>query len=120
MANILIVDDSNTMRQMVAYTLESAGHTVTEAIDAASALQLTNSANFDLVITDVNMPGMNGLELVRQLRQQVSLKTKPILVLTTEAGADKKSLGRQAGATGWIIKPFDPQSLLEILPRVLN
>lgn len=120
MASILVVDDSNTMRTMVTFTLESVGHRVTEAADARIALELTGTTEFDLVITDVNMPGMNGIELVRQLRKLECMKFKPILVLTTEDSAQRKAEGRQAGATGWIVKPFDPQALLQILPRVLN
>lgn len=120
MANILIVDDSTTMRQMLTFTLESAGHEVREAVDADQALEMTAGASFDLVITDVNMPGLNGIELVRRLRQREAFRVKPILVLTTESSAQRKAEGREAGATGWIVKPFDPQTLLQILPRVLN
>ncbi len=120
MATILIVDDSATMRQMVAFTLTSAGHDVVQAEDANQALLSIQKTVPDLVITDLNMPGINGLDLVRALRKIASTQNKPILVLTTEADAQIKAEGRQAGATGWIVKPFDPQALLKVLPRVLS
>jgi two-component system, chemotaxis family, chemotaxis protein CheY len=119
MAKILVVDDSVTMRQMVSFTLEKAGHTVLIADSGISALKLTDKERFDLVITDINMPGMSGLELIKELRMRQAMRTKPILVLTTEADAEKKAAGRAAGATGWLVKPFDPSTLLEVLPRVL-
>jgi two-component system, chemotaxis family, chemotaxis protein CheY len=120
MAKVLIIDDSITMRQMVAFTLEKAGHEVQVADGALAALKITDTERFDLFITDLNMPGMNGLELIKELRMRQASRTKPILVLTTEADADKKAAGRAAGATGWIVKPFDPQALLAVLPRVLH
>lgn len=120
MANILIVDDSATMRQMISFTLTSAGHDVTEAEDGAIALQHVQSQAPDLIITDVNMPGINGIDLVRALRQNPSTHNKPILVLTTEHDAEVKARGRAAGATGWIVKPFNPDALLNVLPRVLS
>jgi two-component system, chemotaxis family, chemotaxis protein CheY len=120
MAKVLIIDDSITMRQMVSFTLEKAGHEVHEAGGGFEALKLTDKERFDLFITDLNMPGMNGLELIKELRMRQGSRNKPILVLTTEADATKKAAGRAAGATGWIVKPFDPQALLAVLPRVLN
>jgi two-component system, chemotaxis family, chemotaxis protein CheY len=120
MASILVVDDSATMRQMVSFTLTEAGHEVHEAEDAQAALTWLDSKVPDLVITDVNMPGMNGIELVREIRLREPLKSKPILVLTTEHEPEMKARGREAGATGWIVKPFDPQALLNVLPRVLK
>jgi two-component system, chemotaxis family, chemotaxis protein CheY len=120
MAKVLIIDDSITMRQMVAFTLEKAGHEVQMAENGIAALKLTDKQRFDLFITDLNMPGMNGLELIKELRMRQASRSKPILVLTTEADADKKAAGRAAGATGWIVKPFDPNALLAVLPRVLN
>ena len=119
MATILVVDDSTTMRQMVAFTLTSAGHDVTEAPDGNQALAKAKQKKFDLVITDVNMPGMNGIDLVQSLRALPDCKFIPILVLTTEAGAELKQKGRSAGATGWIVKPFNPEILLETLKKVL-
>jgi len=120
MATILVVDDSTTMRQMVAFTLTSAGHDVTEAPDGNNALATAKSKKFDLVITDVNMPGMNGIDLVQSLRALPECKFIPILVLTTEAGADLKQKGKSAGATGWIVKPFNPEVLLQTLKKVLD
>jgi len=119
MAQILVVDDSTTMRQMVAFTLTSAGHEVVEAPDGNQALATAKQKKFDLVITDVNMPGMNGIDLVQSLRALPDCKFIPILVLTTEAGADLKQKGKSAGATGWIVKPFNPEVLLETLKKVL-
>ena len=120
MARILVVDDSTTMRQMVSFTLTDAGHEVTEAPDGAKALTEAKAKKFDLVITDVNMPGMNGLDLVKSLRAIADFKFVPILVLTTEAGQDVKSRGREAGATGWIVKPFSPEVLIQTLRKVLD
>ena len=120
MAAILVVDDSTTMRQMVAFTLTSAGHEVVEAPDGNKALALAKERKFDLVITDVNMPGMNGIDLVQGLRALPDCKFIPILVLTTEAGAELKEKGKSAGATGWIVKPFNPEVLLDTLKKVLD
>ena len=120
MARILVVDDSTTMRQMVSFTLTENGHEVTEAPDGARALVEAKARRFDLVITDVNMPGMNGIDLVKCLRELPDTKFTPILVLTTEAGQDAKTRGRDAGATGWIVKPFSPEVLLTTLRKVLD
>ena len=120
MARILVVDDSTTMRQMVSFTLVDAGHDVVEAEDAAKALSTARGKKFDLVITDVNMPGMNGIDLVKCLRDLPEFKFTPILVLTTESAQDVKSRGRDAGATGWIVKPFSPDVLLATLKKVLD
>jgi len=118
MAQILVVDDSTTMRQMVAFTLTSAGHEVVEAPDGNQALATAKEKRFDLVITDINMPGMNGIDLVQSLRALPDCKFIPILVLTTEAGADLKQKGKSAGATGWIVKPFNPVKLVDAIRRV--
>ncbi|SRR6266571_3592148 len=120
MAAILVVDDSITMRQMVVFTLTSAGHEVVEAADGNKALAAAKQRKFDLVITDVNMPGMNGIDLVQNLRGLPECKFIPILVLTTEAGAEVKQKGKGAGATGWIVKPFNPEVLLDTLKKVLD
>jgi two-component system, chemotaxis family, chemotaxis protein CheY len=119
MSKILVVDDSVTMRQMIAFTLEKAGHEVELADNGNTALIACDKERFDLVITDINMPGMGGFELIKELRMRQATRTKPILVLTTEGDAEKKAAGRAAGATGWIVKPFNPQALLDVLPRVL-
>jgi len=119
-ARILVVDDSTTMRQMVSFTLQDAGHEVTEAADGIAALAEAKGRKFDLVITDVNMPGMNGIDLVKSLRALADFKFTPILVLTTEAGQDVKAKGREVGATGWIVKPFSPEVLIQTLRKVLD
>ena len=115
---VLIVDDSASMRQMVEFTLNGAGHDVTSAVDGVDALAKAKSAKFDLVITDVNMPNMDGITLVKELRGTMGYRTIPILLLTTESSADKKGQGKAAGATGWIVKPFNPEKLLSTVARV--
>lgn len=116
----MAVDDSASMRQMVAFTLKSAGHSVTEASDGNEALTLAKSAQFDLVLSDVNMPNMDGLSLARELRSLPNFKFTPILMLTTESGMDKKTEGKAAGATGWIVKPFNPDQLLATIKKVMG
>lgn len=116
---ILAVDDSASMRQMVRYTLEGAGYKVVQAADGIEALEFAKSSPADLVLTDVNMPRMDGLTLVRELRGLSSYKFTPMLVLTTESGQDTKQRGKQAGATGWIVKPFNPEQLLATIAKVL-
>lgn len=120
MANILTVDDSASMRQMISFTLKGAGFNVTEASDGVDALNKAKTNAFNLVITDVNMPNMDGITLTRELRSLPSYKFTPILTLTTEAGADKKQEGKAAGATGWIVKPFNPDQLLATVKKVLG
>lgn len=120
MASILAVDDSASMRQMVAMTLKQAGYEVVEAVDGEAALQLAKSKAFNLVLTDVNMPKMDGITLTRQLRALPNYKFTPILTLTTESAADKKQEGKAAGATGWIVKPFNPDQLLATVKKVLG
>lgn len=120
MAKILAVDDSASMRQMVAFTLKSAGHEVVEASDGTQGLSIAQTAKFDLVLTDVNMPQMDGITLTTELRKLPGYKFTPILVLTTEAGGDKKMAGKAAGATGWLVKPFNPDQLLATIKRVLG
>lgn len=117
-ARILVVDDSTSMRQMVSFALTSAGYDVEEAEDGDVALDCARKSRFNLVITDVNMPNMDGISLIRELRQLPDYKFTPLLMLTTESGADKKSDGRAAGATGWLVKPFDPDQLVATVRRV--
>ena len=116
---ILAVDDSASMRHMVRFTLESAGYQVMQAADGVEALELAKANSADLVLTDVNMPNMDGISLVRELRALDSYKFVPMLVLTTESGSDTKQRGKAAGATGWIVKPFNPEQLLATIARVL-
>lgn len=120
MANILAVDDSATMRQMVVMTLKDAGYDVVDAADGESALQLAKSKSFNLVLTDVNMPNMDGIALIRELRALPGYKFTPILTLTTESASEKKQEGKAAGATGWIVKPFNPEQLLATVKKVLD
>ncbi len=120
MASILAVDDSASMRQMVSFTLKSAGYEVIEAADGVDALEKAKAQTVDLVVTDVNMPNKDGITLIRDLRALPAYKFKPILMLTTESGPEKKQQGKQAGATGWIVKPFNPDQLLKTIKKVLN
>ncbi|MCP5150010.1 MAG: response regulator [Ectothiorhodospiraceae bacterium] len=120
MANILAVDDSASMRQMVSFTLKGAGHAVVEAADGAQALEIAKKRGVDLVVTDVNMPKMDGISLIKELRALPTYKFTPILMLTTESGAAKKQEGKAAGATGWIVKPFDPDQLVATIKKVLG
>ncbi len=120
MASILAVDDSASMRQMVSFTLKSAGHQVTEAEDGVAALNLARSGSFDLVLTDVNMPNMDGITLIGELRKLPNYKFTPLLMLTTESSSDKKMAGKNAGATGWIVKPFNPDQLLAVIKKALG
>ncbi|MBV8681114.1 MAG: response regulator [Aquitalea sp.] len=117
---VLTVDDSASIRQMVTFTLKSAGYEVVEAIDGNGGLARAQADNFDLILTDQNMPGMDGLNLIRALRKLPTYGTTPILMLTTESGDQMKSLGRAAGATGWLVKPFDPQKLLDVVKRLVG
>ena len=116
----LTVDDSKTMREMVSFTLKNAGFDVIEAEDGVDALAKVGETPLDLIITDINMPNMDGLTLTRELRSLPDYKFTPILVLTTEAGGDKKQEGKSAGATGWIVKPFNPDQLLNTVKRVMG
>lgn len=120
MASILAVDDSPSMRQMVSYTLEKAGYDVVLANDGQEALDIAQKTDVTLVITDINMPVMDGITLVRKLRELQAYRYKPILILTTESTTEKKMQGKEAGATGWIVKPFDPDKLVSTLRRVLD
>ncbi|MBX9606473.1 MAG: response regulator [Gammaproteobacteria bacterium] len=120
MPNILAVDDSASMRQMVAFTLKGAGYGVIEAVDGKDALEKAKTGAADVVLTDVNMPNMDGIELIRQLRALPKYKFTPMLLLTTESGADKKAAGKAAGATGWLVKPFNPDQLLATIAKVLG
>lgn len=120
MKKILAVDDSASMRQMVSFTLKKAGFDVTEAKDGVEALEIAKSNSFDAVISDVNMPNMDGITLISHLRQLPAFKFTPLLMLTTESGMDKKSEGKAAGATGWIVKPFNPEQLLAVINKVIR
>ncbi len=116
---ILTVDDSSTMRQMITFTLKGANFDVLEAGDGVEALEVAKGKKLSLIITDVNMPRMDGITLVQRLRALPEFKFTPILVLTTESDATMKQKGKEAGATGWIVKPFSPEKLLDVVNKVI-
>ncbi len=118
MANILIVDDSVSIRKMVKFALETAEHNVVEAIDGKTGLAEAQQEQYDIVVTDVNMPNMDGIELTRNLRTLPNYKYTPIIMLTTEAMEEKKAEGKAAGVTGWILKPFQPNKLIAVVNKV--
>ena len=120
MHSILAVDDSASMRQMVSFTLKNAGYDVVEAVDGEDAIEKTRSRDFNLVLTDQNMPRLDGIGLTRKLRDNPKFKSTPILILTTESGEQMKQAGRAAGATGWLVKPFDPAKLIEVIGKVIR
>jgi two-component system chemotaxis response regulator CheY len=117
---ILTVDDSASIRQMVSFTLKDAGYEVLEAVDGRDALAKLSGGTAQMVLTDLNMPNMDGIELIRNLRANPSFKFMPIIMLTTESQAEKKQEGKAAGATGWIVKPFKPEQLLAVVKKVLG
>ena len=119
---ILVVDDSTSIRQMVAFTLKSAGYAVIEAADGQEGLDKANASSdtISLVLTDQNMPRIDGLTLIKTLRSLPKFVTTPILMLTTESSDDMKAQGKAAGATGWLVKPFDPHKLLEVVKKVIG
>jgi two-component system chemotaxis response regulator CheY len=117
---VLVVDDSPTMRQMVAFTLTSAGYQVVDAGNGKEAVGKVNGgAKPDLVVTDLNMPEMDGITLIKEIRKMPALKFTPILMLTTEASDDKKKAGQAAGGAGWIVKPFNPEQMMAVIKKVL-
>jgi two-component system, chemotaxis family, chemotaxis protein CheY len=119
MQSILAVDDSASMRKMVSFTLTGAGFHVVEAVDGQDAYEKAQTHAIDLVLTDQNMPRLDGLGLTRKLREQAKFKNTPILILTTESSDLMKQEGRSAGATGWLVKPFDPGRLIEVIQKVI-
>ena len=119
MASVLTVDDSPSIRQAIKIALAGEGYSVAEAGDGAEGLAKAGGGGFDLIITDLNMPVMDGLTMIRQLRTKPAGTGVPILFLTTESDADIKAQAKAAGATGWLTKPFDPQQLVRIVKKVL-
>lgn len=115
---VLTVDDSRTIRDMVCFTLRGAGYEVAEAPDAQAGLNLLKTAKFDCIISDINMPGMDGIAFTKAVRATPTHRSAPILLLTTESDPDKKTAGKQAGATGWLTKPFNPDKLIETVRKV--
>jgi two-component system chemotaxis response regulator CheY len=120
MQSILAVDDSASMRQMVSFTLKNAGFNVVEAVDGEDAWEKAAGREFSLVLTDQNMPRLDGISLTRRLREDPKFRRTPILILTTECSDQMKQAGRAAGATGWLVKPFDPAKLVEVIGKVIR
>jgi two-component system chemotaxis response regulator CheY len=120
MARILAVDDSPVMRQMVKATLAEAGHEVAQAANGEEALRMAAGQVFDMVITDLNMPVMDGLALIRKLRELPAYSSMPMIALTTESTTEVKRAGREAGATAWVVKPFNPQRLIGAVTELLK
>jgi len=116
----LIVDDSASMRQLIAFTIKDAGHEVLLAETGREALEKLKGARADMVITDLNMPEMDGIELIRELRGMADYKFVPILMLTTESQVAKREEGRAAGASGWIVKPFSPEKLIDVVKKFIK
>ena len=117
---IMTVDDSTSIRQMVGFTLKREGFEVVEAVDGKDAVSQLDSTTIDMMITDLNMPNMDGIELIKKVRTKPQYKFIPIVMLTTESQEDKKQAGKAAGATGWIVKPFKPDQLLTVIKKVLR
>ena len=117
---VLAVDDSASIRQMVSFTLKSAGYEVIEAVDGQDGLDKAKAKSVNLILTDQNMPRMDGLTLIKNLRGLPQYASTPILMLTTESSDAMKSQGRAAGATGCLVKPFDPQKLIEVVRKVIG
>lgn len=117
---IMTVDDSASIRQMVSFTLRDAGYEVIEAVDGKDALAKVDNQALNMVITDLNMPNLDGIGLIRALRVLPSCKFVPIVMLTTESQAEKKQEGKAVGATGWIVKPFKPEQLIAVVKKVLG
>jgi two-component system, chemotaxis family, chemotaxis protein CheY len=120
MFSILTVDDSASIRQMVAFTLKGAGYNVIEAADGVEGLDKAREKTVNLVLTDQNMPRLDGIGLVKALRGMPVYNSTPILILTTESSDTMKAKGREAGATGWLVKPFDPVRLIEVVKKVIR
>ena len=117
---ILAVDDSASIRGMVSFTLKSAGYEVVEAVDGQDGFEKARGKRVNLVLTDQNMPRMDGLTLIRSLRGIPEYRSVPILMLTTESGQEMKAKGKAAGATGWLVKPFDPRQLVSVVKKVVG
>jgi two-component system chemotaxis response regulator CheY len=117
---IMTVDDSASVRQMVSFTLRQAGYEVLEAVDGKDALSKLDGNPVHMVITDLNMPNLDGIGLIKGVRSRAAYKFIPIIMLTTESQESKKLEGKQAGATGWIVKPFKPEQLVSVTKRVLG
>lgn len=120
MRKILAVDDSASVRQMVTFTLQTAGYEVVDAVDGKDGLAKAGAAKFDMIITDLNMPNLDGIEMITAVRKLPGCSFIPILMLTTESQAEKKDAGRKAGATGWIVKPFNADQLTAAVRKLVK
>ena len=120
MKRVLSIDDSSSIRQMVSFTLRGAGYEVAEAVDGRDGLAKAGSGRFDLIVTDLNMPHMDGIQLIAAVRKLPGYSFTPILMLTTESQAEKKDAGRKAGATGWIVKPFGADQLIAVTHKLVK
>lgn len=120
MASVLVVDDSPSIRQTIKITLGDAGYAITEAVDGQDGLEKASAEKFDLVLTDLNMPRMDGLGMIQALRAKPELAGMPILFLSTESDGAVKQQAKSAGATGWLTKPFDPEKLIKVVAKVLG
>ena len=120
MSQVLVVDDSPSIRELLSSILKKSGFDVTSASDRKEGLSTAKEGNYNLVITDVNMPEMDGIELVGHLRKLPEYSFKPILIVTTEFSQEMKQKGKAAGATGWMVKPFDPDKLIEVISRLIK
>lgn len=120
MKQVLTVDDSASVRQMVSFTLRNAGYGVTEAVHGRLGLEAARAQKFDLIITDLNMPEMDGIEMIAGVRQLPGYAFTPVLMLTTESQPEKKDAGRKAGATGWIVKPFQAEQLVAVVQKLVR
>lgn len=117
---IMTVDDSASVRQMVVFTLREGGYEVVEAVDGREGLAKLRGGRFDLIITDLNMPNLDGIGLIREVRADPAHRFLPIVMLTTESQEGRKQEGKSAGATGWIVKPFKPEQLVAVVRRVIG
>lgn len=117
---VLIVDDSASMRQLVSFALKDAGYDVIAAVNGKDALDKLNGTKAEMVVTDLNMPEMDGIQLIKELRSKPGYKFTPIIMLTTESQESKKQEGKQAGASGWIVKPFTPEQLIDIVRKFVK
>jgi two-component system chemotaxis response regulator CheY len=120
MKQVLTVDDSASVRQMVAFTLRRAGLEVAEAADGQAGLERAASSRFDLIVTDLNMPNLDGIQMIAAVRKLPGYAFTPILMLTTESQPEKKEAGKKAGATGWILKPFNPDQLVAVVQKLVR
>ncbi len=117
---ILIVDDSASLRNVVAIALKGAGYSVLEAADGNEGLKKLDGAKINLIISDVNMPNMDGITMVKEIKKMSSYKFTPIIMLTTEAGAEMKEAGKAAGAKAWVVKPFKPEQMLDAVSKLVS